>query len=176
MAIAERGRGVAQRALGLLVQSIGRGVMFHEYGIAPGWDCVVPCRRMAHVGPQSGQHATTVPRTSRFKSHGDPMAEFVHFAEPAKFLVLADPEEVMSIHPDALFFVDASAGRVWLRFHPDHSSRVQLMCDEQGLGSFHTVGAAASAAAKGETASPVLNALPPGTIPDAIEKWERGPG
>ncbi|MDB4914762.1 MAG: hypothetical protein JWM95_2406 [Gemmatimonadetes bacterium] len=81
----------------------------------------------------------------------------------------------MSINPDTLFFVESYAGRVWLRFHPDHSSRVQLMCDEQGLGSFHTVGAAASAAAKGETVSDALNKLPPGAIPDAIENWERGP-
>ncbi len=81
----------------------------------------------------------------------------------------------MSLHPDALFFIDSPAGRVWLRFHPDFASRIQLMCDELGCGSFHTLEAATSAAAKGETASDALNSLPVGTIPDDIERLERGP-
>ncbi len=76
---------------------------------------------------------------------------------------------------DVLFFVDSPVGMVWLRYHTEQSSRIQLMRDEEGLGSYHSASAAANAAATGATSSDAVNTLPPGTIPAAIERWQRGP-
>jgi hypothetical protein len=75
---------------------------------------------------------------------------------------------------DALLFTPTPAGQVWLRYHPEYSARIQLMRDDEALGSYHSLDAAVAAAAGGETVSEAVNSLPRGTIPSAVDEWQPG--